>query len=106
MSAPTETVPQSDDATGLAEIYPLHDTTNLTDEQSTQLADLTQAAMRPLVEAEWAIRGYDVAWKREPVLRLAADDDTNEDLRETEIAVWGKAYDSLDTDAIWAQMNR
>lgn len=93
----TTEIPQSDDTTAMSEIYPLRDVDDLSDEQQGKLVEVTQAAMRPLVEAEWAKRGYVTAWKAEP-------GQLDDELRETEIAVWGFAYDALDEDAVWAQL--
>ena len=110
------TVRETPDLSALAEIYPLRPTNLLTGPQEHALEEATDAAMCPLVEAAWARRGVTVRWSRWANLSILyaapPTTDLNERLveivenvlRNEQIQVWGEAYDTLDTDAIWERV--
>lgn len=106
---PGATVRESDDEAPLDEILPLLDLSALSDEQWRQVRDGIAAAMRPLVEAEWAKRGVAVRWREvsvTPAARILVSDDEPDDglvkdLQAAQVQVWGAAYDALDTAPIW-----
>lgn len=106
------------DETSLRDIYPLEDLADEPDARLAELAELTHAAMAPLVEAAWARRGYAVRWAREPSEVIPTVDRFRSygyavvdvdgygrptDLVDEEPGVWGEAYDELDSDAVLAQ---
>lgn len=108
------------DVSSLYDIYSLEDLRDKPDDRLAELADLTYAAVAPLVEAAWARRGYAVRWAPEwselvsTVDRLriygspVVDVDgygrpVDPDTYHERFAVWGEAYNELDTDAVLAK---
>lgn len=103
-------VVEADDRVGVEEVFAEFDLTNLSNTTRDALAEAAAAAMRPLVVREWARHGYTVRWAVEDSRRTEVGDrlrshgETVADLRElsdTQVEVWGAAYNGLDTAAIY-----
>lgn len=103
-------VVETNDRAGVEEVFAEFDLTDLPNTMRDALAEAAAAAMRPLVEREWARHGYTVHWtvddsrRNEVEDRLRSYGETVADLRELsdeQVEVWGAAYNDLDTAAIW-----
>jgi hypothetical protein len=112
-------VVETDDIVPLSEVYPLHNVAGLDEATEERLTEATRKAMRDLVTVAWAAQGYAVRWVNDPSEQRSTEDrlrgygytvaplgwgnpeNDRAPIRETQVTVWGDAYDALDTDALW-----